>query len=39
LNVLYNPLRFHSKAAGAFRQEAAAAFASEEPVAAREAKQ
>jgi LysR family hydrogen peroxide-inducible transcriptional activator len=28
LNVIYNPLRFQSKAAEAFRQEAAAAFAS-----------
>jgi DNA-binding transcriptional LysR family regulator len=26
LNLLYNPLRFQSKAAAAFRQEAAAAF-------------
>jgi len=30
LNLLYNPLRFQSKAAAAFRQEAAAAFSSED---------
>jgi len=29
LNLLYNPLRFQSKAAGAFRQEAAAALSSQ----------
>jgi LysR family hydrogen peroxide-inducible transcriptional activator len=29
LNVLYNPLRFQSKAAAAFRQEAAAAFSTD----------
>jgi len=28
LNLLYNPLRFQSKAAAAFRQETAAAFSS-----------
>jgi len=28
LNLLYNPLRFQSKAAAAFRQEAAAVFSS-----------
>jgi DNA-binding transcriptional LysR family regulator len=28
LNLLYNPLRFQSKAAAAFRREAAAAFSS-----------
>ena len=30
LNLLYNPLRFQSKAAGAFRQEAAAALSSQD---------
>jgi hypothetical protein len=30
LNLLYNPLRFQSKAAAAFRREAAAALSSEE---------
>jgi LysR family transcriptional regulator, hydrogen peroxide-inducible genes activator len=39
LNVLYNPLRFQSKAAAAFRQEAAAAFSTDDSSTAREAKQ
>jgi hypothetical protein len=30
LNLLYNPLRFQSKAAAAFRQEAAAALSCED---------
>jgi LysR family hydrogen peroxide-inducible transcriptional activator len=38
LNLLYNPLRFQSKAAAAFRQEAAAAFSSEEASVARDEK-
>jgi LysR family transcriptional regulator, hydrogen peroxide-inducible genes activator len=38
LNLLYNPLRFQSKAAAAFRQEAAAALSSEESSIAGEAK-
>jgi DNA-binding transcriptional LysR family regulator len=37
LNVLYNPLRFQSKAAAAFRQEAAAAFSAGDSSIAREA--
>jgi DNA-binding transcriptional LysR family regulator len=37
LNLLYNPLRFQSKAAAAFRQEAAAAFSSEDSSVARNA--
>jgi LysR family transcriptional regulator, hydrogen peroxide-inducible genes activator len=39
LNVLYNPLRFQSKAAAAFRQEAAATFSGDDSSVAREAKQ
>jgi LysR family hydrogen peroxide-inducible transcriptional activator len=39
LNIIYNPLRFQSKAAAAFREEAAAAFSSKESPTAREAKQ
>jgi LysR family hydrogen peroxide-inducible transcriptional activator len=39
LNVIYNPLRFQGKAAAAFREEASAAFASEDSPTAREAKQ
>ena len=39
LNVLYNPLRFQSKAAAAFREEAAAVFASEDSSTGREAEQ
>jgi LysR family transcriptional regulator, hydrogen peroxide-inducible genes activator len=38
LNLLYNPLRFQSKAAAAFRQEAAAALSSEESSIAGDAK-
>jgi LysR family hydrogen peroxide-inducible transcriptional activator len=38
LNLLYNPLRFQSKAAAAFRQEAAAAFSGEDSSIARNAK-
>ena len=38
LNLLYNPLRYQSKAAAAFRQEAAAALSSEESSIAGEAK-
>jgi LysR family hydrogen peroxide-inducible transcriptional activator len=38
LNLIYNPLRFQSKAAAAFRQEAAAALSSEESSVARDAK-
>src|SRR5437867_7498805 len=37
LNVLYNPLRFQSKAAAAFRQEATAAFSSSDASIARNA--
>ena len=37
LNVLYNPLRFQSKAAAAFREEVAAAFSSDESAISREA--
>jgi hypothetical protein len=37
LNLLYNPLRFHSKAAAAFRQEAAAALSGKESPVARDA--
>ena len=37
LNVLYNPLRFQSKAAAAFRQEAAAALSREDSSIARNA--
>jgi LysR family hydrogen peroxide-inducible transcriptional activator len=37
LNALYNPLRFQSKAAAAFRQEAAAALSPEPAPIAREA--
>jgi len=37
LNVLYNPLRFQSKAAAAFRQEAAAAFSAGDSSIAHEA--
>ena len=37
LNVLYNPLRFQSKAAAAFRQEATAAFSAGDSSIAREA--
>jgi LysR family hydrogen peroxide-inducible transcriptional activator len=36
LNVLYNPLRFQSKAAAAFREEAAAAFSSDDSAISRE---
>jgi DNA-binding transcriptional LysR family regulator len=39
LNILYNPLRFQSKAAAAFREEAAAAFSTDGPPVAAEAKQ
>jgi LysR family hydrogen peroxide-inducible transcriptional activator len=39
LNVIYNPLRYQTKAAAAFREEAAAAFASEESPSAGEAEQ
>jgi LysR family hydrogen peroxide-inducible transcriptional activator len=38
LNVLYNPLRFQSKAAAAFREEAAAAFSTDTSSVATEAK-
>jgi LysR family transcriptional regulator, hydrogen peroxide-inducible genes activator len=38
LNLLYNPLRYQSKAAAAFRQEAAAALSSEESSIAGDAK-
>jgi LysR family transcriptional regulator, hydrogen peroxide-inducible genes activator len=38
LNLLYNPLRFQSKAAVAFRREAAAALSCEDPSIARDAK-
>jgi LysR family transcriptional regulator, hydrogen peroxide-inducible genes activator len=37
LNMLYNPLRFQSKAAAAFRQEAAAALSGKDSPVAREA--
>jgi LysR family hydrogen peroxide-inducible transcriptional activator len=37
LNLLYNPLRFQSKAAAAFRQEAAAALSGQESPVARDA--
>ena len=37
LNFLYNPLRFQSKAAGAFRQEAAAALSSQDSAIAHNA--
>jgi len=37
LNLLYNPLRFQSKAAAAFRQEAAAALSGKDSPVAREA--
>ena len=37
LNLLYNPLRFQSKAAAAFRQEAAAALSCEDSLIARNA--
>jgi hypothetical protein len=39
LNVLYNPLRFQSKAAAAFREEAAAAFSTDDSSVGDEAKQ
>jgi LysR family hydrogen peroxide-inducible transcriptional activator len=39
LNLLYNPLRFQSKAAAAFRREAAAALSSEESSISRESKE
>jgi len=39
LNLLYNPLRFQSKAAAAFRREAAAAFSSHDSSIAPNAKQ
>jgi LysR family transcriptional regulator, hydrogen peroxide-inducible genes activator len=39
LNVLYNPLRFQSKAAAAFRQEAAAAFSTDDSSVVRSANQ
>ena len=39
LNVLYNPLRFQSKAAAAFREEAASAFSTDDSSVAAEAKQ
>jgi LysR family hydrogen peroxide-inducible transcriptional activator len=39
LNLLYNPIRFQSKAAVAFRREAAAAVASQDSSVARDAKQ
>jgi LysR family transcriptional regulator, hydrogen peroxide-inducible genes activator len=39
LNLLYNPLRFQSKAAAAFRREAAAALSSEESSLTRGAKE
>jgi len=38
LNLLYNPLRFQSKAAAAFRREAAAAFSTQRSSIARDAK-
>ena len=38
LNLLYNPLRFQSKAAAAFRREAAAALSSQDSSIARQAK-
>jgi DNA-binding transcriptional LysR family regulator len=38
LNLLYNPLRFQSKAAAAFRQEAAAALSPQDSAVARDAK-
>jgi LysR family transcriptional regulator, hydrogen peroxide-inducible genes activator len=38
LNLLYNPLRFQSKAAAAFRQEAAAAFSGEDSSITHDAK-
>ncbi len=38
LNLLYNPLRFQSKAAAAFRREAAAAFSCQDSSIARDAK-
>jgi LysR family hydrogen peroxide-inducible transcriptional activator len=38
LNLLYNPLRFQSKAAAAFRQEAAAVFSSQASAIARHTK-
>jgi len=38
LNLLYNPLRFQSKAAAAFRREAAAAFSCQASSTARDAK-
>jgi DNA-binding transcriptional LysR family regulator len=37
LNLLYNPLRFQSKAAAAFRREAAAAFSGEDSSIAHDA--
>ena len=37
INVLYNPLRFQSKAAAAFREEAAAAFSADNSSVTREA--
>jgi DNA-binding transcriptional LysR family regulator len=39
LNVLYNPLRFQSKAAAAFREEAAAALSPQNSSIARDANQ
>src|SRR5215472_15983564 len=39
LNLLYNPLRFQSKAAAAFRREAAAALSSEKSPISRESKE
>jgi DNA-binding transcriptional LysR family regulator len=39
LNVLYNPLRFQSKAAAAFRREAAAALSSQDSSITRNAEQ
>ncbi len=39
LNLLYNPLRFQSKAAEAFRREASAALSSEESSISRESKE
>ena len=39
LNLVYNPLRFQSKAAAAFRREAAAALSSQNPSVAHDAKE
>ena len=39
LNLLYNPLRFQSKAAAEFRQEAKAALSSQDPSMVRDAEE